>query len=744
MTTTTTYQYEPLPAGCQTRILELLPSQDRTAGIRARLVDIDIYRHYDFKALSYTWGGQDFTEPITISDNSDRHNEPDDCASVRAGDRLMLITLNLHDALVRFRDRHEVCRIWVDALCINQQDDHEKAKQVPFMAQIYRTASRVLVWLGDYEDGGASLTAINTASRQLEAIGVEQLLHTHIHALTTLPWFTRRWVVQEVVLNANVDMYCGQTAWISWFRLVEAVQHLGYFDSELNFKSLAMMATLAEAHRVRVKDDVIPNTGVLDVLTSFSELECGVPHDRIYALAGLASDVGVKQPGQHSADDDSAGIHVDYDEDVEQVYIDLVANNLKNLSGHAQILRLASQRSDGTHLGERCSWAPDWRLRSARNDLIKAKDPGSIGLSLKNAKVRFEHDRKVMRLSFPEEFDYFGDATGFTPYAGVDYLSEVFDSNADDHEVAIWVRKTWMFLLKTLSSMIGGFELSSVNRDNLLTQYERLLLERVDPLQHLKESDYYDSYMSSGEFVRLVCDSADMDQPSSRNNSSDQALLATIRQTMQGRCMFLGKVLRPLPPRKKRFSFPFFGSSPSQPAAESTWPVIGVAASYTQRDDIVFVREVGLRSWRLVACTGNFRTTHGGGRSSEYGYFESQRASTFLLRPVSSPFASEVTVANGFQARLRIGEDEQATGALARQALVEPQPTSDSQHGSDPGMDHEEEEEEQEQQQHYFYIGECKTTRLLEVQPKGDKLNTMKFAKQVNQKRARMQTILLR
>jgi hypothetical protein len=39
--------------------------------------------------------------------------------------------------------------IWIDAICINQKDDVEKAQQVAMMGSIYRRASRVVGYLGE-------------------------------------------------------------------------------------------------------------------------------------------------------------------------------------------------------------------------------------------------------------------------------------------------------------------------------------------------------------------------------------------------------------------------------------------------------------------------------------------------------------------------------------------------------------------------------------------------------------------
>jgi len=47
----------------------------------------------------------------------------------------------------------------IDAICINQQDDKEKGRQVSLMGEVYRLAKIVQVWLG----AGAEQTAVAIA-----------------------------------------------------------------------------------------------------------------------------------------------------------------------------------------------------------------------------------------------------------------------------------------------------------------------------------------------------------------------------------------------------------------------------------------------------------------------------------------------------------------------------------------------------------------------------------------------------
>jgi hypothetical protein len=46
------------------------------------------------------------------------------------------------------RDQSQPRYLWIDALCINQDDDYERSAQVAIMGRIYQTARRVISWIG--------------------------------------------------------------------------------------------------------------------------------------------------------------------------------------------------------------------------------------------------------------------------------------------------------------------------------------------------------------------------------------------------------------------------------------------------------------------------------------------------------------------------------------------------------------------------------------------------------------------
>jgi hypothetical protein len=58
------------------------------------------------------------------------------------------ITNNLQGALLQLRSETDNRLLWVDTICINQEDTKERSHQVQLMRVIYTTARRTLVWLG--------------------------------------------------------------------------------------------------------------------------------------------------------------------------------------------------------------------------------------------------------------------------------------------------------------------------------------------------------------------------------------------------------------------------------------------------------------------------------------------------------------------------------------------------------------------------------------------------------------------
>jgi hypothetical protein len=150
------YTYQPLPPGL-IRLARILPSQVEEASIQCEItpyVLTDSRRgHHLYEALSYHWGS--WEKPC----------------EVLVGSESLPITRNLHAALASPRDESLERVMWIDVICINQEDYGEKASQVEHMGYIYARASRVLVWLNEVTDDlDADVMARDTNTRALKSI----------------------------------------------------------------------------------------------------------------------------------------------------------------------------------------------------------------------------------------------------------------------------------------------------------------------------------------------------------------------------------------------------------------------------------------------------------------------------------------------------------------------------------------------------------------------------------------------
>ncbi|KAI0890664.1 HET-domain-containing protein [Annulohypoxylon maeteangense] len=282
----------------------------------------------DFVALSYVWGDPSIRGEIYVNDVP------------------MSVTANLESALRELRHHMRIQQgfyVWVDALCINQEDLDERAAQVGRMKEIYHTAWHVVIWLGPEADrSDLAMLALRYMSVESERGDVLSKLykrvefyvvrlpfmqwkHEHtvlqirkgalnaIHHLLSRPYWRRLWIIQEVVLGSrNSPVLCGGSSILirDIFKSLQVMQGDG--DSLGQYVIMSARGTGNLKRKWSVKDDTYEiseklwerpvamaalqaldtnlsttNRGVYDALLLSREAKATDERDRVYGILGL-------------------------------------------------------------------------------------------------------------------------------------------------------------------------------------------------------------------------------------------------------------------------------------------------------------------------------------------------------------------------------------------------------------------------------------------------------------------------
>ena len=191
-----TYTEVPLESpNSTTRMIRLLPNKDKDAEIECKLFNYDLASgggadSHLYEALSYVWGSNTRSRTIRLNN----------CA--------FPVTENLYLALSRLRNRQLGRVLWVDAICIDQSNRDEKAKQIPLMREIYAQAQHVIVWLGEaYGDGDKALDGLRCLAEGQD-IDIEGCGKLCVN-LFQRAWFRRIWVLiflpRSTIIGVSTD-----------------------------------------------------------------------------------------------------------------------------------------------------------------------------------------------------------------------------------------------------------------------------------------------------------------------------------------------------------------------------------------------------------------------------------------------------------------------------------------------------------------------------------------------------------
>lgn len=261
--------------------------------IRCELFEayLDQIEGVPYEAVSYTWGNQSNEESILLDGKES------------------LITSNLIEALRCLRLVRQDRILWIDALCIDQQNDLEKGHQVARMKKIFEYAEQVNIWLGPSNSDIEELmsSAWELRRHDLKEMGKTSWLKiwqrmmergrdydtnfvsrrlTGLQELLRRAWFRRVWIIQEVAVAKRATIRCG------WRSVPTRI-----------FASLPQLMEQAVDPHIQAVLDIMPgpskrdenswwsrDRNLMGLLAKFRNSESKDPRDFVYALLGISSD----------------------------------------------------------------------------------------------------------------------------------------------------------------------------------------------------------------------------------------------------------------------------------------------------------------------------------------------------------------------------------------------------------------------------------------------------------------------
>ncbi|KAM3067208.1 hypothetical protein ACMFMF_009708 [Clarireedia jacksonii] len=334
------------------RLLRLHPRRlgvhvdDSNDEINCDIIHTCFTHHPAYNALSYTWG-----DP-----NGKEH-------TIKVNGRAFKVKENLHQALRRLRSGFHDTYLWIDAICINQDEKTERNHQVGIMRTIYERAEKVLVWLGNECEN--SHNALLLAEHLYNYRQSEEDLAKHVFTtpdialyfkalkeLFARSYWRRIWVVQEITVAKDVLVICGSHS-VSLQILIEAQKVM---SSEQGQRALALQPL-----EDNIWSQIIWNgpssihasrAGFLEKKLSLYEAVqyhyqkgASDPRDKLFALMGLSNDAS-----RHT-------LEIDYSKPVREVYHQFAKCEILN-TGRLDIVTKVQYNPKGSRRLQ--SWVPDW------------------------------------------------------------------------------------------------------------------------------------------------------------------------------------------------------------------------------------------------------------------------------------------------------------------------------------------------------------------------------------------------
>lgn len=272
-----------------------------------------------FYALSYEWGTDSPSHVIHI-----------DGKIFKIRDNLKLFLDRISNGFEDF-----IRPMWIDAICINQDNNAERNAQVKIMGNIFSAATLVLTWLGPQTVENGALGEIEVNLREwkkseeytrLRAGTLDQrpsimtlrepygAMWNRLQLLSTQSFFQRLWILQELIKAENILLLWGveQITWSALtvaFRTIYEAGRGRRLSAQIQGPWDVVALSVPFSIWLHVEGLHIQHR-LLQAMETYRESKCSVFHDKAYALTGISADSDLLQ--------------IEYEKSLPDLYADLM------------------------------------------------------------------------------------------------------------------------------------------------------------------------------------------------------------------------------------------------------------------------------------------------------------------------------------------------------------------------------------------------------------------------------------
>jgi hypothetical protein len=374
------------------RVLKTGPTSPVSAGAKAEgswsyeIVHFDTECAPAYEAVSYVWGSSVRSCLLTLSNG-----------------KTLRITESVNEFLPFLSATCQTGYLWIDQICVNQDDLIERSKQVANMGKIFSTAHRTLAWLGESNESNALRRLFSTVEQERvkeygeakerafgtmpasnyksisSLIAVDGKPSEELLGLVSIlkrPWYSRAWIFQEVVLSSNLILIIGGIE-ITLLTLAEAV-HACFLDLDRSsgrsyVVSISHCRDIQElAERICKSSEEKQQEAFSCLLDKLGGKQTSDARDHVYAYLGFLSD-------------SSISILPDYNSSIESTFIQCtraIINGTHSLDIMGTI-RLPGHFS-GTE-NQLPTWVPDWsssfRYHQLGRKATRRQEPNAFNAS---------------------------------------------------------------------------------------------------------------------------------------------------------------------------------------------------------------------------------------------------------------------------------------------------------------------------------------------------------------------------